>query len=984
MVNYTLFLDGEIFSDYLYYYEEKDVYTYGKINKIDGGTLQIHHILEKLPKNNYDYSIFYLGQNICSSHSNIRKHSIIKKEGCKNCKIQCCKNKEIWRINSFLGIDELGKCYENDKEKIQTEIKKYIFPPVQEKELEKIINNPTFILINDTGNTDIDESQFKKYLSVNNPEIIFLSSNPLFFNISRNSQKKYFLRAYIDFFQNMNENENYLHKTIYITNIEELRDAGANIKNFLSWEQISQEVLWHIEFDKKFNFLTNFLMIIVRIDFEGAIVIYPKKKPFDAYLFFDPNSIEGDFKSEIPGMMKMSSTFFMTSLAHFFMDKNYTKENIILKDKKDTLEFTIDGDLKEGKLSNLKNLFEFSLSFIRMNYLYGYSIDGINNEIQNIQYCFIEKYNNQIKKQNPGEYEKSCKNSLGVNFKLTTAKIKNLEKECSKLETDWSILCDFRSTGKSMGRIAYKILKYGSMFPSNDEKIPVPFPLYHLGRIRSIDRTEIESYQSIKNTFIEFFSSSTEKPLSITVFGPPGSGKSFGIEEIINTIEKEKASILKFNLSQFSGYNDLIKAFHKIRDYALKGKIPIVFFDEFDSDIDKQQLGWLKFFLSPMQDGEFFDGEMTHPIGKSIFVFAGGIYPTLNEFCNGKDDGNNDIDVYNHDFANAKGLDFLSRLRGYINIIGCDQTKPSDEIYKVRRALLLRSILEEKAPNFFKSDVLGINDDVRRAFIKVSSFKHGVRSMKAIVDMSKIGTKKRYEVALLPSYHQLELHTDAYDFNVLILRDIQFIEKLDKITDRVKVTFNEINKTLNYKEVSIPLFSIPDQEIEKMKRFLKIFIDNSNIEKISKQIALSIPDFLKSINCSYKTRNKNNNNLSKEGLITKDKILVKIGEKNVNKKIERYNRIFDYFGRKTPEYPLKLFEEMISKDSYLGVNWHYFEYVDEDYKPLIKSFSECLYSNQYEKRKVLEERLLNVIFFIEFFYPKIPAILDDDFVIYPL
>jgi hypothetical protein len=50
MLNYTLFLDGEIFSDYLYHYEEKAVYTYSRINKIDGGTLQIHHILDKITK----------------------------------------------------------------------------------------------------------------------------------------------------------------------------------------------------------------------------------------------------------------------------------------------------------------------------------------------------------------------------------------------------------------------------------------------------------------------------------------------------------------------------------------------------------------------------------------------------------------------------------------------------------------------------------------------------------------------------------------------------------------------------------------------------------------------------------------------------------------------------------------------------------------------------------------------------------------------
>lgn len=74
------------------------------------------------------------------------------------------------------------------------------------------------------------------------------------------------------------------------------------------------------------------------------------------------------------------------------------------------------------------------------------------------------------------------------------------------------------------------------------------------------------------------------------------------------------------------------------------------------------KIGWLKYFLAPMQDGAFKDGETMHPLGRAIFVFAGGTSSTFAEFAG----GNPDDHTPSHDFKDAKGPDFVSRLRGSV------------------------------------------------------------------------------------------------------------------------------------------------------------------------------------------------------------------------------------------------------------------------------------------------------------------------------
>ena len=51
---------------------------------------------------------------------------------------------------------------------------------------------------------------------------------------------------------------------------------------------------------------------------------------------------------------------------------------------------------------------------------------------------------------------------------------------------------------------------------------------------------------------------------------------------------------MEFNLSQFDSAEDLIGAFHQVRDRVLQGFIPVVFRDEFDS----QNLKWLRSLLA--------------------------------------------------------------------------------------------------------------------------------------------------------------------------------------------------------------------------------------------------------------------------------------------------------------------------------------------------------------------------------------------------
>lgn len=305
-------------------------------------------------------------------------------------------------------------------------------------------------------------------------------------------------------------------------------------------------------------------------------------------------------------------------------------------------------------------------------------------------------------------------------------------------------------------------------------------PYAEFGGIKMLDEREILDFINLSKLIDKYSSSPAwDMPLSIAVFGQPGSGKSFSVKEIIKRISPErKLEPLVFNLAQFTSADQLAEAFHKIRDQTLVSKeVPLAIFDEFDSSFNDCWLGWLKLFLAPMQDGLFRGETADYRIGRAIFLFSGGTSFTFDQF---KDKIPSSRSEESHEVIRkeAKLDDFIGRLKGYLDVFGPNGEKGQspDRLIKLRRAIILRSLLEKHAHEIFRFDkikqvqIANISKDVVRAFLGANKYEYGVRSMEAIIQMSR-WINGAFVVSSLPSSTQLKIHVDCQSFEEFLRKD---------------------------------------------------------------------------------------------------------------------------------------------------------------------------------------------------------------------
>jgi hypothetical protein len=298
--------------------------------------------------------------------------------------------------------------------------------------------------------------------------------------------------------------------------------------------------------------------------------------------------------------------------------------------------------------------------------------------------------------------------------------------------------------------------------------LPPGIPVETAGEWASVDRSEIQSLRSVRNILEEYVQQKLQggpvnRPLPVAVFGPPGAGKTFAVRQLATILLSGRLRTLEFSLSQLRSEADLGTAFQEVRDVALEGDLPLVFWDEFDAPLAGVPLGWLQYFLDPLEEGRFHDGVRYHPLGGAIFVFAGGTASRFEDFI-----------TYSDERAEraAKKPDFVSRLRGYVDVTGPNRRDALDVAWPLRRALLLRSLISRRAPQMLRPGPaeprLEIDEGVLRALLGVDEYVHGARSMKAIIEMSTLSGKSRFERSSLPARRQLALHVDVDAFLELV------------------------------------------------------------------------------------------------------------------------------------------------------------------------------------------------------------------------
>lgn len=583
--------------------------------------------------------------------------------------------------------------------------------------------------------------------------------------------------------------EKFADRLMVVMTVDDLRRTVVQISRGLSWERTAQDVVWELVHNPRVNGMARCANVIVSFDTAGTIMLSRLRSKgrvskgmaaLDRYLVFDPKLIEGMWDQIHPGGMIGFTTCLTAGIARQLM-------------------------LSPGQ-PDVQQGIQSGLAAMRRLHLEGYRLGGSAHK------PYLAFPIESVAEELARESAPFAVAEIQDPVRFLTQPLSGGEKPPEG--GFWTILHDYYR--ENLDQVCEQIVVEGAQAALQG------VPLGVFGELLTVDRQEIESLRSIGSLVGEYLSQEQQKrPLSIAVFGAPGSGKSFGITQVAKSLAPSRVQVLEFNLSQFEVADELIDALHRVRDVALSGQIPLVFWDEFDTPLAGNKLGWLRYFLAPMQDGAFREGQIIHPIGRSIFVFAGGTSERMEVFGQSVDP---------EEMRSAKVPDFISRLKGFVNVLGPNRQKvaseespASDPYYIIRRAILLRSILQRTAPQLFhpqdEKNLLSIDRGVLRAFLKTREYKHGVRSMEAIGAMSQLAGKSAFERSSLPPEAQLDLHVDGQEFLALVQQMELTGELLEKLAEAAHEVFCQRLRELGYQPGDVT------DEKTKIHSSLKPFVE---------------------------------------------------------------------------------------------------------------------------------------------------------------
>lgn len=302
--------------------------------------------------------------------------------------------------------------------------------------------------------------------------------------------------------------------------------------------------------------------------------------------------------------------------------------------------------------------------------------------------------------------------------------------------------------------LARRIVREGVQVLEHERGV---YKVGHLWLFTKQEHDQLVALQSLIEGYLGL--PSPPRPLCLTVFGAPGSGKSFGVKEIRAALVQQYAGRLQLpddeiNLTQLRAPGELAERLQPFTGAPSANQVPFIFFDEYDAPLAGAPLGWLSWFLAPMQDGLFQHNGASLSLKRAVYIFAGGTADSLAEFGRTDPVG----------FRAAKGPDFVSRLRASLDVKGPNES----EAQGLRRAVLIRGALEkveEAHTGQPRSPARGIDDELLYALLAVGRYTHGARSIHAIIEMTAAeSVREGYVTDLrrrnLPPDEVLAIHAD--------------------------------------------------------------------------------------------------------------------------------------------------------------------------------------------------------------------------------
>jgi len=370
-------------------------------------------------------------------------------------------------------------------------------------------------------------------------------------------------------------------------------DAKVQGKTHLSWDQTVEE-FWKLGD----NQLNRPYHLLVRFGHEGAIYRDPAH-PNDLVLIFEPGSRVGDF-----------------------LDKLRSEYTERLNEK---LETELDIVFSAGLASSLAKESDLSIRHLCETQVKQAVITGL-------EWCRRVKFvNGSVVKDNLTWNNVMLGTPADPVF--IPVRLSRLPTEQGSSSLIFRTLPYDPSSTEAATEVALTPIPHET---AKDDLLPY-VPTARFGKLVTADRREIDSFCKIAHKLKDYLSKKDfSEPFSIAVFGRPGSGKSFGVHEVIQSIigeaEMKKNPPLKRNLSQFENDADIDSVFAEIKSMSQRdGKAPpVVYFDEFDATHNKEHLYWLDHLRKYLQSSQ--GSQDDEKRGHGIYVFIGGTAETFEEF----------------------------------------------------------------------------------------------------------------------------------------------------------------------------------------------------------------------------------------------------------------------------------------------------------------------------------------------------------------